>query len=166
MNIKAQYLTIIILLSAFILSGCNESVNIWKQYISQSFHATVVYARGDCEVCAKVSAARGGEADAVTVEFSAPDTLRGAVGACTQNEFRLTCQGITLTGEAARAMLDIPASLAVSEAIAFEKLTDGDQKLLAVITERGKIIFDAQTQKPIRAEIDGIVCDIITFAWK
>lgn len=166
MKTKPQFLTIIAVLAAFILSGCNESANIWKQYSGESFCATVRYTREGSDVCAKVSVARGGEADAVTVEISAPDTLRGAVGACTQNEFRLTCQGITLTGEAARAMLDIPASLAVSEAIAFEKLTDGDQKLLAVITERGKIIFDAQTQKPIRAEIDGIVCDIITFAWK
>ena len=166
MKIRQQYLTITVILAAFILSGCNESVNIWKQYGSESFYATVLYTRGGSDVCARVSVTRVGEQDSILVEFSSPDALRGAAGTLTQNEFRLVCGDVTLSGEAAKAILDIPVSLAVREALSFEKLAEGDRKLLVAATERGEIIFDTQTQKPIRAEIDGIVCDIITFAWK
>jgi len=166
MKIK-HYCTIISLICAlFIFQSCNESGNFWTKYSNESFSATVRYEQSDTDVCAKIKVIREGEQDSVRVEFASPDTLRGAVGIFEQNEFSLTCANITLTGDAAKAILDIPVLFAVRDAVSFEKLTEGDQRLLAAHTEHGKIIFDPETEKPIRAEICGTVCNIVTFSWQ
>ena len=159
-------LIITITCSAFILCGCNESGKIWAKYSRESFCATIRYELSGTEICAKVRVEREALRDTVTVEFSSPEVLRGAIGRIDRGEYRIDCSGTELGGEAARLLLKIPEALAAREAISFEKLDAGGTAFIAAQTERSRIIFDVKTQMPVRAEANGTVCDIITFSWR
>lgn len=165
MKNKLLALILIITLSAFIFSGCNESGNIWAKYACESFCATIRYERDGDTVCARVSVLRS-ECDAVNVEFSSPDALRGATGNFDGEEFRLCCKNINISGEPAKKLLSIPTLLAARDALSFEKAENGEQRLLVAGIEGGKIFFDVEAEKPIRAELYGIECEIITFEWR
>lgn len=157
-------LLIAILLGLF--SSCrNESGNIWAKYRSESFCTTLRYGQFDTEIYAKVNVERG-ETNKVTAEFSSPDALRGAVAVFDGQEYVLTCEGIELRGEAAKKLLNLPLMLAFAEAISFENQTENELRLLTVKTEDGEIIFDIDTGEPVRAQLNGISCDIIDFYWQ
>ena len=164
MKTKHLYLPLIVIFAAFICSGCNESGNIWAKYGNESFVATIRYESEGCTVCADVT--REGESDSVRVEFSSPAALRGAVGKFEKDKYTLHCGDISIPASAAEELLKIPVALAARDAIAFERLSDGDRLLIVAKTDLGRIIFDTESQKPIRAEIGNTVCDVVTFSWK
>ena len=165
MKNKICILLLIAILWGLFSSCCNESGNIWVKYSSEDFCATLRYGLSDTEIYAKITVERG-EADRITAEFSSPDTLRGAVAVFDGQDYILTCEGIELRGEAAKKLLNIPLMLASCEALSFEKQTEGERRLLAVKTEDGEIVFDIDTTEPVRAQLDGISCEVIDFYWQ
>lgn len=165
MKIKLLYSLTILVCAIFILCGCNESGRIWERYCSESFCAILQYERGDATVCVKVNVLRAEDTTSVTAEFSSPDALRGAVGTFEQNEYRLTRGGISIAGEAAKELLDIPVALAANEALSFEKFTESGKRLISAGIENGNIVFDVDTQTPVRADIGDVRCNVITFSW-
>ena len=158
-------LLLVITFSVFIFSGCNESGSIWAKYAYESFCATVRYELCGEIVCVRVSVSRS-EQDTVKVEFSSPDALRDATGSFDGEEFRLCCNNINISGEAAKKLLIIPTLLAARDALSFEKAEDGERRLLVAEIEGGKIFFDVEAEKPIHAELYETDCEIITFEWR
>lgn len=142
------------------LFGCNESGKIWAKYSSEDADMTVQYEIEGERVSVRVKIVRLGEDSEVRAEFLHPDALRGARGIATKESCEIILNGLSLDGDGAARLMDIPKRLAFSEASSLGRAEVDGKEFVFADTSEGKFYFDAETGRLDFAELSGIRCEI------